>query len=427
MAQAPGTIDAEGNYYWPNGMGRNPLKRLGSWKVGPLQSPTGSVRGVPQMTAAERATVQATLDALSAVFRATPESQKMTGYWMNEVRNFYYPFPAELPPSHTEKTHPLRFNSGFFPFYLEEALKNGQYVLLGPGETESVYFEFNLLPGNLQRRIVLTEVHPNEFKEEIYLKPRVTGEYKGFPVYEEQALLVIRAGRDPWAPVSYARATRLAAALFDKDRKSADDRLAGLKKKNEEVQSPAYEEQMRAHLEKYSGSFKTTNPEKWKGRVAGMERELKYNRDKAAREADPQRDKDGSWYWNPVDAQAEAKRRLAALTPADEKAPACFLKAGREAAHARYAIDGSIERYTGQPDCEPLVTGNHDYFDLKLSRTAPQILWVNSLGRCGKVVNGQLTPTWKPVEGKVAHGCARHPVLWEQMDWTKVGALVAKP
>jgi hypothetical protein len=128
-----------------------------------------------------------------------------------------------------------------------------------------------------------------------------------------------------------------------------------------------------------------------------------------------------------VDAQAEAKRRVAALTVEDEKKPSCFLRARREVADGRYEIRGSIEQYTGQAECEPLVTANQAYFDPKLPRTAPQILWVNSLGRCGKVVNGTLTPTSKPVEGKVAHGCARHPTLWEQMDWQKVAALLVKP
>ncbi len=105
----------------------------------------GQDERVAVITAAEKATVEATLGALSALFRATPESQKMIGYWMNEVHNYYYPFPADFPPPYTEKSYSLRYSSGFYPFYLEEALRNGQYVLLGPGETDGIYFEFNRL------------------------------------------------------------------------------------------------------------------------------------------------------------------------------------------------------------------------------------------------------------------------------------------
>lgn len=426
LAQQPGTTDAEGNYYWPNGMGRYPLQRKGKWQVNPLAQHAPPRAPVAPASAAERQAMAATLETVSQILQSTPEADRLLGYWMNVPRRFHYPAASDMPPTVPAARMPLAFEAGFFPFAMEEVLKNGQYVPQWGGETTPSYYWFNRLPGSLGRPVIFTEAQPNEFKLETYLRPRVTAEFHGFPLLEGQDLLIARPGRDPWAPVSYARAMKLAVPLIEKDAATAEQRLAGLKKKNDETQSPEYETQMRAHLEKYSGQFKTADPKKWEGRVAGMERELKYNREKAARDANPQRDKDGMWYWAPVDALAEAKKRVAALTPADESAPACYLELKGDQAQGRYALRGDIQRAGADPACEPLVTDNYAYFDLKAPRAEPQILVIQRVGDCLKHVNGQFVRTWNIVPGKVAHGCAFHPFYWEQMDWAKLAALVRR-
>jgi hypothetical protein len=238
--------------------------------------------------------------------------------------------------------------------------------------------------------------------------------------------MIARAGRSPWAPVSYARAVRLAVGLLEKDAATARERLAGLKKKNEEVQSAEYEAQMRAHLEKYSGEFRTTNPAKWQGRVAGMERELKYNREKAARDANPQRDKEGLWYWTPVDALAEGKKRVGELQPGDETAAACYVEWKGEAAQGRYAMRGEIRRLGGDGGCEAVVTDHYGYFEARAPRTEPQILIIRGVGLCLKYINGAFRRTFPVVAGQVAHGCAFHPDYFEQMDWGRLAGLVRR-
>jgi hypothetical protein len=251
----------------------------------------------------------------------------------------------------------------------------------------------------------------------------VTANFHGFPVVEGHTLLIVREGRDPWVAVPYGRVLKAALPNYEKDRDAAATRLAGLKKKNEEVQSPAYEQQMRDHLEKYSGAFKTTNPQKWQGRVEGMQRELKYNREKAAREANPQRDAEGSWYWEPVDAHAAAARRLAEMKPGEAARPACYVPL--ENARTRYAMPGDVLPVGANPRCQEVVTNNYAYFDPSLPRGAPQILLVG-IGRCVVFANGQ----WRGPSGhnrlSPPQGCFRHAPIWEQMDWTKVASLLAR-
>ncbi len=394
--QGPGTVDAEGNYLWPNGQGRSPLQRKGVWKSSRM---TG--RGA---TAAELGVMNGVLERLSAVFQATPEASSLQGYWMSESRTFDGGGTGQ----------PLRYSTRFFPFALEDILRNGQYVPQWAGETESVAFLFNELPGAMGRPTIAGEMYP---------RPRVTGTYQGFPVLEGQDLLIARTGRDPWAAVSVAKALRAVQPLYEKDRATAEARLAGLKKKSEETQAPGYEAQMRAALEKNYGGLKATQPARWETRLASMERELRYNRELAAKQANPQRDKDGAWYWNPVDAQAEAARRLAGLTAGEGIAAACFTAGKGE---GRYAISGTIGVAGTDPGCEPLVTDNPGYFDGKAGRAAAQILVVRSIGRCGVVKDGQFVAARRAQPGKVAHGCARHPVYWEQLDWGKVAELVLR-
>lgn len=381
QGQKAPAYDADGNLLWPNGQGRYPLQRKGWWKV------TG-----------QAGAGTAVLERLSALFRATPEAAAMTGYWMMESR-------TAAPGG--------EYEARFFPFVIEEILRNGKYETAGAGETQSIGFTFNRLPGAMGRRMLV---------EGVFVKPRVTGTFRGYPVLEEQDLMMARAGREPWGAVPYAKALRLAMPLFEKDKATAEQRLADLRRKNDETQAPAYEAQMRAHLEKYSGQFKATAPEKWRLREQSMLRELQYNRDRAAKAADPQRDADGAWYWDPLDAHADAARRLAALTPADGAAPACFAEVK---AQGRYALPGRIDRAGVDPACEPLVTDNAAYFDARLPRGAAQLLLVRSLGRCGEVRDGQFIPRQRPEPGKIAHGCARHPIFWEQLDWAAVGALLA--
>jgi hypothetical protein len=365
----------------------------------------------------------AVLNSLSALLRATPEGGDPRGYFMKESRTYEYFNPGDLPPGVAAARLPVIFSAGFYPFLISDTLKNGVWTPDTGGETQSVYFFFNRLPGRYAQRPVAQEPRADGNPVEFYVRPDGKTTFAGFPVIEGQDLVIVRGGRDPWAAVPYGRALKAAMTEYGKDRAAAEARLADLKKKEAETLSPAYEQQMKDHLEKYSGDIRTKDPAKWQNRVAGMQRELAYNREKARKEANPQRDRDGNWYWHPVDAHADASRRLAAMTPAEASKPACFLEAENE--QGRYAIAGKVLPAGADPKCRELVRDNYAYFDPGLPRSAPQILLVRSLGRCATVVGGKLVgrklfPSLSPPQG-----CYRHVPIWEAMDWGKAAALLA--
>jgi len=419
--------DPEGIQIWPNKLGRYPWKRRGIFQVAKLDVPTGNPGRAPAVTAAEMQQMKAVLDGLSAVVKATPTaSTGLVGYWMKESRTFFYPDAASMPAGVVLRTAPFSFASGFYPFRLEDVLRNGQFVPQWGGETTPSYIEFNRLPGVLKQPVVLREAGPRDTAEvEMYTRPQVTGQWAGYPVYDGAELVMARAGRDPWVAVAYGRAMKAAMPLLEKDVATAEQRLAGLKKQNEEAQSAAYEEKMRAHLEKYSGAFRTSDPKKWEGRLAGMERELKYNREQTVLQANPKRDKDGDWYWNPVDAHADAVRRMGAMKAEEAARPACFA-AVVERKNGRYALVGDVLPAGSGAGCKELVTTNFEYFDAKLPRSAPQMLTVRDMDLCVALVNGKWVNRDRPRADRPPQGCLKLVPIWEEMDWKAVGALVLR-
>ena len=351
-------IDAanpEGIVLAPNGKIRHVWNRKGIWRTGPSHP---------------------TLNALSALFQSTPTGTALNGFWVKESRTI----------------SANAFSIGIFPFYLEEILASGKWTPQFAGETESVYFDFNRLPGRLAQPVLARE--PDAA---FYPRPKVTGQFNGFNVYDNDALLITRANRDPWAPVPLGRALKAAMSDYERDRASAESRLANQKRQNDETQSPTYEQKIRS------------------------ERELRYNRDLAAKRANPQRDKDGNWYWNPVDAHAKAAARLAALTPAEAAIPACYLPAADK--DGRYIAQGEFLPDTGNPQCQPLVTDNLNYFDKP--RSVPQLLWVSAFGRCARLENGNLVLPYKPRTSHPPQGCPIHLRFWSELDWSRIAALLA--
>lgn len=419
--------DTEGLVVSPNPRIRYAWKRKVFWKIA-NEPGRGTFRLIPPQTAAERTQMTATLDALASLLKSTPNGSNGEGFWVNDVRTLDYFDPFVLPEKTPLGKYPLTFTAGYYPFRHEDIETNGKWRLSVLGETESAYFEFNRLPQDLGTRQVTTEVRPGDRPAEpFYLRPRVTATWQGIPVYEQKAAVVARAGRDPWVAVPLGRVLKASMAAFEKDRKTAEDRLAGYKKKLDEVMAPAWEQQKRDTFEKQNGELRTSRPSNYAARQRSLENEITVTRQDAQAAADPKRDAKGNWYWSPVDAHEEAVRTLAALSPEQANAPACFIElSAAERSNGRYTMPGSIVPEASQPGCRQIVRTNWDYFDLTLPRTAAQILLVGEFGRC-VTVNGD-TLVSRPIDrwDSPPQGCVQHAQMWREADWAKIAALVAR-
>ena len=431
LAQAPkppqfDPNNPDGLVVSPNPKVRYAFKRKVFWKVGVGGTPT-PLGKIPPYTAAERQQASAQLDALAAIFKATPMGGSGEGYWVNDSRTFGYGEIYDLPGNAAFPRFPLNYSAAYFPFYHEDVMgNNGQWRLSVNGETESIQYRFNRHPEAVGQQVIAAESRGRELREvQFYLRPRVTGRIGGLPVYEGDVLVVARAGRELWAPAPLGRVLKAALPKYEQDRKSAEDRLAGYKKGNDEVQSAAWEQDFRERFEKANGALRTTRPSNYETRRNSMEREIRYTREKAAAEASPARDEKGAWYWNPVDAHQDAERRLAALTPAQAAQPACFAAAASSPKKdGRYQMSGDILAAGASPDCREIVMTNWDYFDVTLPRATPQLLTIVSFGRCAKLEGERIvSASWAGFSAP-PHGCFRHAQMWRELDWSRFAALV---
>jgi hypothetical protein len=416
--------DKEGLKLTRNPSVRYAFKRKVFWKQS-VGGNMGFYGKSPQPTPAERAAMTGTLNAMAALFQATLRGREGEGFWVNDSRTLGGVDVLDMPESFPVARVPHQFASGYFPFYHEDYLNAGTWQLSRKGETESAYFYFNRLPREIGQQVLAKEEqgggrNPIEF----YLRPRVSGRWQGLPVYEEKVLVVARAGRDPWVGVPVPRVLRAAMPLYEQDRKTAEERLAGLKKTNEELQSPAYEQRMWEQFEKNNGALKTTRPSNYEARKSSTTREIAYNRKTAAEKANPQRDANGSWYWNPVEAHEAAQRLLASLAGAGAGKTACYVEATGLKKEGRYQMRGDLVPLGSQMDCREVVTTNWDYFDPKLARTAAQILTAVDFGRCAKLEGERLVSIPVRSWDFPPQGCVQHAQMWRELDWAKLAALV---
>jgi hypothetical protein len=412
--------------------GRHAWKRKVHWRSS-TGTPAPSSPLVPRASAAELQAMARTLDALVAVFKATPTGSQGEGFWVNDARQVGFVDLHRAPPGAPPARWPMEFESGLFPFYHEDSLQGGQWRLSVRGETESTYFSFNRLPGGLRQGPIAQEPAsgPDRVPVELFLRPRVTDTFFGLPVYERDLLVIARAGRDPWAPVALGRALRATLPLFQQDRETAERRLASLRAENDKVQAPAWEQAQRDEFEKNNGALRQTRPSNYAVRFANMERYIGVVRAEAAAKANPQRDATGAWYWNAIDAHEAATRQAAALTPAQAAAPACWVEApnqpaanGMKPSEGRYAMKGELVAVGSVPGCRELVETNPAYFDLNLPRTAPQIMSFG-FGRCNLGLRDGLLIVPTPSRWDAPpQGCHRHRTMWNEADWKAIAALV---
>jgi hypothetical protein len=411
--------------------GRHAWLRPVMWRQR-VQANVPSHASVPRMNPAEQQAMMQTLDALVAVLKATPTGSRGQGFWVNDSRSLGFVDWHRTPPAVAVARWPLVFESRHFPFYHEDQLRpSGQWQLSISGETESIAFSFNRLPGAMQLQPLAKEPAQGErIPVELFVRPRVTATFAGLPVYEGDLLVVARKGRDPWAPVSMARALAATLPLLQQDRESAERRLADLRRKNDEVLAAAWEQKQREDFEKNNGALRETRPANYAARFNSMEHYIRVVRQDSAAAANPQRDAAGSWYWNPIDAHDAALRLRQELTPAQAAQPACFAAAsnaqrpqGGRASDGRYQMRGDLVMAGSVTGCREIVESNPAYFDLGLPRSAPQILTVD-VGRCTPMTDGRIEQPAPTRFDAPPQGCFRHRAMWAEADWREIAALV---
>ena len=343
-------------------------------------------------TAAEAEEITANLKRIQAVLMTTPEGANPVGY-------YYLPSPMWTSNG---RGAPILQGLSVFPLAFAEFLKNGVWTLDMHGETESVTYSINAL-AEIER------VCPKVFEEPglagamhpIYLLPQRVNALGGFPVYGD-TLFIARPGRDLFHQVTVERALKAALSLYSKNRENAERGAASSKLAAREFNGSEYEQKELAMFEKEWGKLRATDVKDYEERKRQwMAPVLRQRKEQEQRAAAPVRgDGQNEQYFDAMDTYAAAQQRLAALTPEEAAAPACYVATpptGRS-----YVMQGQVRRGTGSAACTPLVETNPAYYDRTLPRSAAQLITLTSVTRCANSAEAG----WFRLPGTLTAGAA---------------------
>ncbi|MDR3737920.1 MAG: hypothetical protein P4L40_02770 [Terracidiphilus sp.] len=366
-------------------------------------------------TAAEIQQINANLKAIQEVLMATPTGTNPVG--------FYF-YPAPMWVSHG-RTHPILQGLGIYPLAFFEIRKQGVWTLDMHGETSPAEYSLNNL-SEIERvsSKVFEETGHNGNNPLIYTLPTEVHSLGGFPVYGD-TLFITRSGRELFVPVTVEHALNAAMFVYANNRDAAEHELVERKQLNQDFkanEADDYEKKELAKFEQQRGYLRATDVKDYEEhKRQWMAPVLRQRQEHETAAAPPVRgNKDSEWYFNAIDAYANAQKRLASLSPEEAASPACF-----EPVDLRlpYSMRGEIHTRSGNPACLPLLQTNPNYYDRTLPRTAPQLLTVTSITRCVDLGGSKFVPTTVDIEGG---GCPVHAKMWREMNWQKLADILVK-
>ena len=257
---------------------------------------------------------------------------------------------------------------GAFPIFEYE--RNGKTIREDTGETALLQFYVNQVGRGLIDSGNVAEWGPVD--TDAFLKPLPAGEVAGLPRYGD-GLVIARDPAALWSPLSRRGALDLVVKARQLEVDAAEETVAKANARLTVVRDPAW----RANRMKEAQQSAATmpNPQAF---LKQIEESIRVEEDSLVREVSPASGS-GKLLVERRAALAEVKELIAALSPEDQQAPAC------------YAAKGATLRAKFPPltpaGCHPLVRPNYAYFNKALPRSAPQVVIITPITRCFDTAN----------------------------------------
>jgi len=236
-------------------------------------------------------------------------------------------------------------------------------------------------------------------------------------------LFIARPGRDLFRQITVERALKAALALSAKNRESAERQVASTRQYGSQFNGNEYEQKELAAFEKAFGYLRATDLKDYEERKRQwMAPVLRQRKETEARSAAPSRgDGHSQQYFDAVDTFAATQRRLAALSPEEASAPACYVASSTPG--RSFVAPGQIRRGNGGAGCVPLVETNPAYYDRTLPRSAAQLITLTSVTRCAEFRGGRVVSTSR---NTYAGGCLVHAQMWQELNWQRLAELLVR-
>ena len=363
----------------------------GTWKPWKMTM-SASTRAASGASAAELKAFEANLVAFREILRRVPAVATPRGFSVEvwgHLGGYDRPATGQPPSSRLPIAGGIDF--GAFPIY--ETTRNGATVRIDTGETPLLLFTVNDL-----RPAAIGQPGPPDWhvlESDVVLQPPDTGERAGFPRYDD--IVVITKRTAPlWVPVALHDAWGLQLQVSRRALASAQQVVEKMKTNLANEIDPAKKAAREAGYRKAAPQL--PNPEAYLAQMAQVE----VVREKAARaELEPASGTMKELQKSERDVSS-VEAIIAALTPAERTAPACWVKDATR-------LEGA---FRGEPTarCRALVRPNDSFFDTSLPRSAPQLLMIANAKRCHEDLRDPQALTTLP------SGCAANRALLESWD-----------
>jgi hypothetical protein len=364
---------------------------VGTWKPWKMTL-SSSARASTRATAAELQAFQAHLVAFREILRRAPAVAEPRGYSVEVWGHLggYAQPAAGQPPAHRM---PISGGVDFGAFAIYEIMRGGARVRVDTGETPLLMFTVN----DLQPRSIGQPGPPewHVLDHDVVLQPPATGERAGFARYDD--IVVITKRTAPlWRPVPLLEAWQLQLQASTHALASAQEVAGKMTRSLADQIDPAKKAAREAEYRKFAPQ--TPDPAAYLSQMAQVE----AVREKAARAELAPTSGTMTLLRKAERDVAAVEAVIAALTPEERVAPACWLK---DATRLQDAFRG-----TPNARCRALVRPNDQFFDPSLPRSAPQLLLIANAKRCHEDLRDPQSLTTLP------SGCAANRALLESWD-----------
>jgi hypothetical protein len=357
-------VMAAGVPVWPQS---RPLPETpGTWKP---WKPFAASAGARQEQAATPALVKAfetELLALNAILRRVPQVASPVGFSVETWGNLSgYRVAENAPGQPAAGGLPIAGGLTFGAFPIFEYERNGKTIREDTGETALQLFLVNQFGRGVIDRGKVVEW--GAVDRDAFLQPLPLGEIAGLPRYGD-GLVIARDPAALWTPLSHRAALDLVVTARQGDVAGFQQSVDALTARLAIVRDPAW----RAKRLKDAETAATTmpNPQAF---LKQIEESIRAEEATLVKELSPTAGS-GKALSDARRALSEVTDWMAALSPAEQAAPSCYVEKGATLRDRFRTLPAS--------GCHPLVRPNYGYFNKSLPRSAPQVVIITPITRC---------------------------------------------
>lgn len=350
---------------------RNLPDAPGTWKPWKPFPANGDSRQAQGATPALVKAFEAELLALDAILRRAPAVASPIGFSVETWGNLNgYRVSEHAPGQPPGAGRPLSGALTFGAFPIFEYERNGKTIREDTGETALQLFLVNEIARGLIDKGHVSEWGPVD--TDAFLQPLANGEIAGLPRYGD-GLVIARDPAALWTPLSQRAALDIVVKARQLEVDDIQQHLDTQTARLAVVRDPAWRAKQLKDAEQ--GASTLPNPQAFLKQIEDV---IRLEEATLVKELSPTAG-NGKRMVESRKALAEVTDWIAALSPAEQAAPACYAEKGATL-RARFQTAPSA-------GCHPLVRPNYAYFTKALPRSAPQVVIITPITRCFDTAN----------------------------------------